>query len=74
MFFANTLLNIAKIIQEQIEHEQTDVKSIQTQLLNLQLDLEMGKISETDYDEKEQILLKQLSQAQKKQKEKEDVD
>lgn len=66
MFFANTLLNIAKIIQEQIEHEQTDIKSIQAQLTNLQLDLEMGNISEIDYDQKEEILLKQLSEAQKK--------
>lgn len=66
MFFANTLLNIAKIIQEQIEHEQTDIKSIQAQLTNLQLDLEMGNISEIDYDQKEEILLKQLSESQKK--------
>lgn len=68
MFFANTLISIAKVIQEQIENEKTDVKSIQTQLINLQLDLEMEKISEKEYDEKELVLLQLLSQAQKNNK------
>jgi hypothetical protein len=65
MFFANTLIAIAKVIQKQIDAEEYDLKAIQSQLLNLQLDLEMEKISETEYEEKETILLKKLSTAQK---------
>lgn len=65
MFFARTLINIAKVIQQQIDEEQYDIKKIQGDLVRLQLELELDEITEGEYDIQEAILLEKLNAAHK---------
>ena len=56
----NGMIFIAKKINEVIEKETSDEGTIKERLMGLQLKFEMDEISEEEYDEKEDELLKLL--------------
>lgn len=60
MLFARTLRNIAEIILTKAEEELHNPAKIKEALLQLQLQLDMGKISEEEYETKEDELLERL--------------
>ncbi len=62
------VLFVAKKINEVIEKETSDEGTVKERLMSLQLKLEMGEISEEDYDEKEDELLKLLENIREKKK------
>lgn len=70
MFFANTLIAIAKVIQQQIDEEQYNIPKIYEELSLLQIQLEVDEITESEYDIQETALLDRLRIAQQKQQEK----
>jgi len=52
---------MAKKIQEQAEGEMLDEDRVKSDLLELQMRLEMDEITEEEYDEQEGILLERLN-------------
>jgi len=52
---------MAKKIQEQAEDEMLDEDRVKSDLLELQMHLEMDEITEEEYDEQEGILLERLN-------------
>jgi|GEM_PF-3148821 len=66
MFFANTLIAIAKVIQQQIDEEQYNIPKIYEELSLLQIQLEVDEITEGEYQIQEDILMDRLRTAQEK--------
>ncbi len=67
MFFANTLIAIAKVIQQQIDEELYNMPKIYEQLSLLQIQLEADEITESEYELEEDALLERLRIAQTQQ-------
>ncbi|TAF67451.1 MAG: gas vesicle protein GvpG [Cytophagales bacterium] len=72
MFFARTLRNIAQIVYEKAEKELYDIAQIKTEMMQLQLSLDLQKITEEEYEQKEEALLERFKEAQRRQKEAEE--
>jgi len=62
----NGIIFLAKKINEVIEKETSDEGSIKERLMELQLKFEMDEITEEEYDEREDELLKMLDHAREK--------
>ena len=58
----NGVIYLAKKINEVIENEISDEGSIKERLMALQMKFEMDEITEKEYDEKEDELLRLLSE------------
>jgi len=56
---------IAKTLQEHAEAEMTDESGIQQRLLDLQMQFECYEISEEEYIEQEDVLMKRLDEIRK---------
>lgn len=65
MFFLKTLKKISEVIHDRALDELYNPQLIQQELQKIQSDLEMGKISEEDYDIKEAQLLQRLQESYK---------
>ncbi len=65
----NGMIFIAKKINEVIEKETSDEGAIKERLMGLQLKFEMDEISEEEYDEREDELLKILEKIRKEKQE-----
>lgn len=61
---------LAEMIKEQAEKEFLDESKVQEELLNLQLQLDEGKITEEEYKKQEQKLLERLEEIRKYKEEK----
>jgi len=57
------LLNLAKIIQKQVNEEMYDPKKLQQELMDLQLKLEMDEISEEEYNDLEEDILERMEKS-----------
>jgi hypothetical protein len=60
---------VAGKIQEEVDKEFNDEKRIKEKLMAIQMSLEMGQISEEDYDRAEEELLARLDAATKAKEE-----
>jgi gas vesicle protein GvpG len=58
---------IEKVV-EYAEHELTDDEPVRVQLLELQLELEEGRVTETEYAEREAVLLARLREIREQRK------
>lgn len=63
MLPAKGLIGIFKKIHEMVEQELSDKTNIQKRLTELQLRLELGEISEEEYEREEKELLSQMDDA-----------
>lgn len=61
---AKGLYHVFKTIHDQAYDELYDPEKIKQALIHLQLKLEMGAITEEEYDEAEEVLLDRLDQVQ----------
>lgn len=66
MFFINSLTQIAKIVQQQVDEELFNPDKIKEDLMKLQLRLELEEIDEEEYDRQEEALLLRLQEVQKR--------
>lgn len=57
------LVSIFKIIHDKVEEDLYNPEKIQEDLMKLQLQFEMDEISEDEYDEREEDLLKRLQES-----------
>lgn len=62
---AKGFVGILKTLQEEAEQEMLDVNLIKKELTKLQLQFDLGIISQKDFDKNERKLLNQLEQVRK---------
>lgn len=67
MFFLNTLKKVAKVIHDHAYDELYAPEKIKTSLTQLQLDFELGKISQQEFEQREEELLIRLQDSYRDQ-------